>query len=106
MRFYYNNKDLNKDFKLNLNIALMLLSLLLIIPTTSAADPSGSISPNQTEQALNDGSRYADSHVIERISQQDLNCASKSKPSLWNWLTKASHKPAYFHYIDIIELLQ
>ncbi len=90
---------------------LMLLSLMFSILvftnyiTAHEANPVDTINPSRSEPAL--GSQPQDTilndlddHFLNKTTDQCL-----SQPSWWSWLLSASGKPANFHYIDIMELL-
>lgn len=84
----------------------IVFAILMVAPTNNAAElnPVENLNPPQSEPSM--------AHLPERATlimdekQDQLNTGnSKSKPSWWNWLTNASNKPANFHFIDILELL-
>lgn len=85
---------------------VLVFALLMVAPTNNAAElnPVENLNPPQSEPSM--------AHLPERATlimgdKKDLLNAgnSKNKPSWWNWLTNASNKPANFHFIDILELL-
>ena len=81
------------------------LSLLVVMPCSLAAElsPSNNIKPSQSESIP--GQLPEDSTInAEKMKAQKTNF-KKARPGFWQWLTCSSNKPANFHYIDIIELL-
>lgn len=86
---------------------LLILSLVLFAPSSSAheVNPSDNINPVQSEPAIG--------HLPEDINlnEKDINALAEisvqygNHPNWWNWITSASSKPANYHYIDILELL-
>ena len=86
---------------------LVLVTLLVAMPFSNAAqlNPTKDINPTQSEQSMGTLQDNAVLSVGESDLDNSLKVIDKSKPSLWNWLTSASSKPAYFHYIDILELI-
>ena len=86
---------------------VLVSSFLIIAPASFASElrPSDTIKPSQSEPALGELPEGSNLTMEERDIQQNSNGNSKSKPSWWNWITNASRKPANYHFIDIIELL-
>jgi len=87
----------------------LLLALLFILTTRSAgaqdAQPVDTINPAQSEPAI--GYLHEDPSINTQIKVLDgkLRNQCNSQPSWWSWLISASSKPANFHYIDFMELL-
>ena len=84
--------------------AVLIFSLQLYNPTSFAAElnPADNIKPSQSQPSLNNLREESTLIMDEKNIQKST--IKKNKTTLWSWLTKASKKPANFHYIDIIEL--
>jgi len=110
MGFYHLQRGhvLNSRSLLRLLVPL-LLALLFIFTTRSAgaqdAQPVDTINPVQSEPAI--GYLHEDISLDSKnnVLDEKLSNQCSSQPSWWNWLVNASSKPANFHYIDIMELL-
>ncbi|PCJ45131.1 MAG: hypothetical protein COA74_16235 [Gammaproteobacteria bacterium] len=89
-----------------LSLGLVISSGLL--QTTSYAaelNPSDTINPTKSEPSLKN---HPEASVIKRDDkrvQSTKVISDKVGSSWWNWLTNSSSKPAYFHYVDMLELL-
>ena len=86
---------------------VLICSLAIFTVHTYAGElnPSDNIKPSQNEPSLGNLPQKSTLTIDEKKIEAPIDCKSKSEPSWWNWLTNASTKPANFHYIDIIELL-
>jgi len=86
---------------------LFVLFFILLSPAATATelDPAKNIKPAQSQPVLENLPERTELAVEEKDIQKANQQNAKSKPSWWKWLTNASKKPASFHYIDIIELL-
>ena len=83
----------------------MSLALLFAVPTSFAAEFSTTNNSNPSQSESLPGHLSEDSTInAEKLKAQSTNF-KKAKPGFWQWLTSSSNKPANFHYIDIIELL-
>ena len=86
---------------------VLVSSFLIIAPGSFASElrPSDTIKPSHSEPVLGELPEGSSLTMEEKETQQSSIDNSKSEPSWWNWITNASRKPANFHFIDIIELL-
>ena len=90
-------------------VKLLAVSVVIIFTFSLSATeltPADNINPSKSEPALNNHPQEATLQLDDKMTQTAKDINAKSKPSWWNWLTNTSKKPAYFHYIDIIELLE
>ena len=91
--------------------ALIALAALLITfsPVSERQITAVEIAPIEKldpEDLQNDLDNLGSSNELNRNTKSlQTNKAKKAKPSIWCWLTNQSRKPANFHYIDIIEIL-
>ncbi len=105
MTFYQQSLEHQGRFFLRLLISLMLISFIIITLGTGAqeATPVDTISPSQSEPAI--GYLPEDNALIYMTVLDKSISQCSSQPSWWNWLLSTSSKPAYYHYIDFMELL-
>ncbi len=107
MTYYQQSQEHQSRFLSRLLISLMLISFFIITPGTGAKEEItvDSISPSQTEPALGylpeDNALTITNNLL--LDKSIGQCSHQ--PSWWNWLLSTSSKPANFHYIDIMELL-
>ncbi|MFT5452741.1 MAG: hypothetical protein ACI9N9_002236 [Enterobacterales bacterium] len=93
---------------MTLTLKLLAIPVLIVLTLSlSAAElsPADKINPSKTVPTLNNQPQEAALKLDDNMTQTAKDINTKSKPRWWNWLTSTSKKPAYFHYIDIIELL-
>lgn len=86
--------------------ALLVLASPLTVSTVSAVEitPIDEIEPDNLQNDLQDLGAANELTQSQTAAQTDLK--QKSKPSIWSWLTNQSRKPASYHFIDIIEILE
>ncbi|MCP4411191.1 MAG: hypothetical protein GY808_01255 [Gammaproteobacteria bacterium] len=105
MTFYQQRQEHKSKSFTSLLISLMLISFFIITLGSGAQDatPVDNINPAQSEPAI----RYlSEDNALINITLLDQPVSQcRSQPSWWNWLLSASSKPANFHYIDFLELL-
>lgn len=110
MAFYHlqHGHVLNSRSLLRLLVPV-LLALLFILTTQSIgaqdAQPVDTINPAQSEPAIGYLPEDTSLDSKDNVQEGKSNNQCSSQPSWWNWLVSASNKPANFHYIDIMELL-
>jgi len=105
MTFYQQSQEHQGRSFSRLLISLMLISFFIVTPGSGAqeATPIDNIGPSQSEPPI--GYLPEDNALINTtLLDKPINQCS-SQPSWWNWLLSTSSKPANFHYIDIMELL-
>jgi len=107
MTFYQQSQEQQSRSLSRLLISLMLISFFILTPGSGAqeATPVDSISPSQSEPAIGHLPEDTTLAITNNTVLDKPMGQCGSQPNLWNWLLNASSKPANFHYIDIIELL-
>ncbi|NNJ72248.1 MAG: hypothetical protein HKP09_03595 [Enterobacterales bacterium] len=94
-----------KQSLLILLTALVMFASPLFMDAVKAVEiaPIEQIDPERLQDDLDNlGAR----NELTQQSKTVLSTSTKkSKPSVWAWLTNQSRKPANFHFIDIIEIL-
>jgi hypothetical protein len=102
MTFIFNTSAFKNTVKL---LAIPTVIVLTLSLSAAELNPADNVNPSKSDPALNNHTREAVIILDDNMTQSAKDINAKSKPSWWNWLTSTSKKPAYFHYIDIIELL-
>ncbi len=105
MTFYQQSQEHKSRSFSRLLISLMLISFFFITPGTGAQDatPVDNINPAQSEPAI---SYLPEDNALLNVTLLDKPVSQcSSQPSWWNWLLSTSSKPANFHFIDFMELL-
>ena len=91
-------------------ILLLLATALQITshanPMVTEVTPAENINPSSSDPILNNLAQPAAIANDKKSGQTSNNIKAKSEPSWWSWLTSSSSKPAYFHYVDFIELIE
>lgn len=88
--------------------SFILTLFLMLQPVAHATElsPADNIKPPKSEPSMNNLPKRTTLTMEAKELQQGAVQINKSKPSWWKWLTNTSNKPASYHYIDIIELLE
>jgi hypothetical protein len=90
-------------------VKLLVVSVIIVLSVSLSSTeltPAENINPSKAEPTLNNHPQEATLKLDDSMTQTTKDINVKSKPSWWKWLANSSKKPAYFHYIDIIELLE
>lgn len=75
------------------------------VVSANELNPTDQIKPTHSKPSLNTLPDRADLNPEGKNPQQIADHHTQTKPSWWNWLTNASKKPASYHFIDMLELL-
>lgn len=86
-------------------LAVPVAIVLSLSLSAAELNPADKMNPSKADPTLSNHQEAA-LKLHDNITQTNKDINAKSQPSWWNWLTSTSKKPAYFHYIDIIELLE
>jgi len=92
------------NFTLKLIVVPAVIALTLSL-SAAELNPSDKINPSEAAPTLNNQPQKVTLKLDENTTTAADDINAKSKPSWWSWFTNTSKKPAYFHYIDVIELL-
>lgn len=94
-----------KKQSLALVVALSIAFSPVLISSVAAVEiaPIDRLDPDDLQNDLKDLGTGNELAQTGNKAQNDT--CSKSKPSVWSWLTNQSRKPASYHFIDIIEIL-
>ncbi|MBT8449944.1 MAG: hypothetical protein KJO69_09650 [Gammaproteobacteria bacterium] len=94
-----------KQSLLILLTALVMFASPLFMDAVKAVEitPIEQVDPERLQDELDNlGAR---NELAQQSNTVLSKSTKKSKPSVWAWLTNQSRKPANFHFIDIIEIL-
>lgn len=85
--------------------AMLLIASPLFMSTVTAVEiaPIEQINPEKLQDELE--GLEAGNELSQTQTSLQAASPNKSKPSIWSWLTNQSRKPAVYHFIDIIEIL-
>jgi len=86
-----------------LGLGLVFWFIIAFSVQAAEINPADHIKPDELQPKFE--SMRDNSQLNQAISDSTTHQIKKSEPSWWGWLTNSSRKPANFHYIDIIELL-
>jgi len=84
---------------------LVMFASPLFMDTVKAVEiaPIEKIDPERLQNDLDNlGAR---NELSQKTNTVLGKATKKTKPSIWAWLTNQSRKPANFHFIDMIEIL-
>jgi len=85
--------------------SVTLIILLSLSLSATELTPADKINPTKADPALNNHAQQPALKLEDNASLSTREIKAKAKLNLWNWLKNTSKKPAYFHYLDILELL-
>ena len=104
-------KSLQSIVAQQLAVLLLAVSLLLFTSTTQLSaysinlNPTDQVNPSKSEPVLDKAPESSKISSTSELNDKDDTILTITDQSWWAWLTNSSSKPAYFHYVDFIELI-